>query len=152
MKFKKLDQLAPLPAYKSEQAAGMDLYLNETVIVSDNVVLAKTGLSAEIPQGYFGLLVQRSSMIKYGVQLANSVGIIDSDYRGEILVPLVTYKKRFFGLLPKKVQIDAGERVAQLVILPCNAVTVKKQHKIEEVSKLESTKRDTGGFGSTGKN
>lgn len=145
--FKKLNQDAVIPEYKSKQAAGLDLSVVEEISVGNDVILAPTGLSVEIPEGYFGMLVPRSSLcIKHKVMLANNVGIIDSDYRGEIKVALVSIDTGKSVIVPK------GERIAQMIIVPCGHISGNVfSFKVEEENgSLSETERGAGGFGSTG--
>ena len=142
VKVKKLDDRAILPTYGSAYAAGADLYAlvnGETLaIAAGETVLVSTGLSVEIPEGYVGLIYARSGLAtKKGLAPANKVGVIDSDYRGEVKVAL-------FNQSGKEQTIAAGERVAQLVIAPYLAV------EYQEAEELSDTARGAGGFGSTG--
>ena len=142
VKVKKLDDRAILPTYGSAYAAGADLYAlvnGETLaIAAGETVLVSTGLSVEIPEGYVGLIYARSGLAtKKGLAPANKVGVIDSDYRGEVKVAL-------FNQSGKAQTIAAGERVAQLVIAPYLAV------EYQEAEELSDTARGAGGFGSTG--
>lgn len=142
MKWKRLREGAQAPQRQTEGSAGFDLQ----ACIEAPVTLAPggsyafpTGIAAEIPQGCAGLMFTRSSMgVKHGITLPNSVGVIDSDYRGELIVPL-----RNFGDKPYTVQ--PGERIAQLVIVPVALP------RLEEARELSSTQRGTGGFGSTGR-
>ena len=115
IKVKKLDERAVLPAYGSEYAAGADLYA-----VSDGAItflpgetkFVHTGLAMEIPVGYAGLVYARSGLAtKRGLAPANKVGVIDADYRGEIMVALHNHSE-------KEQTIESGERIAQLVVTP----------------------------------
>ena len=139
--IKKLDSEAKLPTYGTEFSAGADLYnLNTEVTVEAHAtVLIHTGLAIEIPEGYCGLIFARSGLAtKRGLAPANKVGVIDSDYRGEIMVSLYNHSA--------EAQIIAdGERIAQLVITPFLKV------EFSEVAELSDTERGAGGFGSTGK-
>lgn len=139
--FKKLDQKAQAPQYGTEFAAGADLYacMNEPLtIVSGGTEFVHTGLAVEIPEGLVGLVYARSGLAcKKGLAPANKVGVIDSDYRGEIMVALHNHSS-------EDITIEAGERVAQMVIAPY----VFAQY--EETQELEETVRGDGGFGSTG--
>ena len=142
IKVKKLHLSAKIPTYGSAGAAGADLYAcieNEVVIAPGTSVFVPTGLSMEIPQGYAGLIYARSGLAcKRGLAPANKVGVIDSDYRGELLVVLHNH-----GAEPQT--ISPGERIAQLVITP-----VLTPGFMEEDC-LTNTDRNAGGFGSTGK-
>ncbi len=142
MKIKKLHPDAILPAYASAGAAGADLRAladTEGVTVgAGQTVLVHTGVAVAIPEGYVGLVYARSGMAtKRGLAPANKVGVIDSDYRGEIMVALHNH-----GDAPQTVA--AGDRIAQLVIAPIVTAV------FEEVEDLDETDRGTGGFGSTG--
>ena len=142
VKVKKLDDRAILPTYGSAYAAGADLYAlvnGETLaIAAGETVLVSTGLSVEIPEGYVGLIYARSGLAtKKGLAPANKVGVIDSDYRGEVKVAL-------FNQSGKAQTIAVGERVAQLVIAPYLAV------EYQQAEELSDTARGAGGFGSTG--
>ena len=142
VKVKKLDERATLPTYGSAYAAGADLYAlvegESLTIEAGETVLVRTGLSVEIPEGYVGLIYARSGLAtKKGLAPANKVGVIDSDYRGEVKVAL-------FNQSGKEQSIAAGERVAQLVIAPYLAV------EYQEAEELSDTARGAGGFGSTG--
>ena len=138
---KKLNPAAKLPTYGSEYAAGADLYAcldSEITINSGETYLVKTGIAMEIPVGYAGLIYARSGLAtKRGLAPANKVGVIDSDYRGEIMVSIYNQSSE-----PQK--IEPGERIAQLVITPYITGI------FNEVSDLTDTTRGEGGFGSTG--
>ena len=141
VRIKKLNEEATVPTYGTEFSAGADLYnLNEAVeIAPHTTVLIHTGLSVEIPEGYAGLIYARSGLAtKRGLAPANKVGVIDSDYRGEVMVALHNHSD-------KSATVDAQERVAQLVITPF----LKVDYQISE--ELSDTVRGEGGFGSTGK-
>lgn len=139
--FKKLDSRAFMPTYGSEFSAGADLYAvtdKDIVIESGKTVLIHTGLSMEIPVGFGGFIFARSGLAsKKGLAPANKVGVIDADYRGEIMVALHNHSG-------ESVVISHGERIAQLVIMPflsCEFI---------ECDELSETVRGAGGFGSTG--
>lgn len=139
---KKLHPNAKLPTYGSPEAAGADLYacMEEAVTIQPGEIFwVPTGIALEVPKGCAGLVYARSSMgAKRGLAPANKVGVIDSDYRGEIRVVLLNHSKQPQTLEP-------GERVAQFVITPV------LQPAYEEVAELTDTDRGEGGFGSTGK-
>ena len=142
VKVKKLDARATLPTYGSAQAAGADLYTltdgNLTIGAGETAMIG-TGLALEIPAGYVGLVYARSGLAtKKGLAPANKVGVIDSDYRGEIKVALYNQSG-----VPQT--IAAGERIAQLVIAPYLTADY------EEAEALSDSARGAGGFGSTGK-
>lgn len=142
IRVKKLSPKAILPTYGSAEAAGADLYacLEEDVTIAPGeTVFIPTGLSLEVPKGCAGLIYARSSMgAKRGLAPANKVGVIDSDYRGEIRVVLLNHGKQ-----PQT--ITHGERIAQMLITPVLTPAY------EEVAELTDTSRGIGGFGSTGK-
>lgn len=139
--IKKLDEKAIIPSYGSAFAAGADLYacMEEDVIVhAGQTVFIHTGIAMEIPIGYAGFIYARSGLAtKRGLAPANKVGVIDSDYRGEIIVALYNHSDR-------EITIGNGERIAQIVIAPYITAA------FEEVETLSDTIRGTGGFGSTG--
>lgn len=143
LKFKKLDERAVIPAYAKPGDAGLDLTsISYELSRHMNTMTFGTGLSVEIPEGHVGLLFPRSSIVKYHLSLANSVGVIDSGYRGEIkIVMRLSQLESPLGL--KSYQL--GERVAQLIVIPY------PQMEIEEVIELTETERGHGGFGSSGK-
>ena len=142
VRIKKLSDRAIIPTYGSAGSAGGDLYSaeeNEVLIAPSQTVLIGTGLAVEIPDGYVGLVYARSGLAtKSGLAPANKVGVIDSDYRGEIKVALHNHSTE-----PKV--IAKGERIAQMVIAPYLKV------EYDEVEDLSDTVRGEGGFGSTGK-
>ena len=139
---KKLRENAVLPTYGSAFAAGADLYAAieaETVFLPGETKLIPTGLAMEIPEGYAGLIYARSGLAsKRGLAPANKVGVIDSDYRGEILVALHNHSNT-------EQKIAVGERIAQLVVTPF------LKADFEEAAELSDTVRGAGGFGSTGR-
>lgn len=139
VKIKKLRPEAKLPLYGSADAAGADLCAADTVTIAPGgTVLVPTGLAMEIPRGYGGFIFARSGLAtKRGLAPANKVGVIDSDYRGEVMVALYNQSKE-----PQTV--EQGERIAQMVLLPA------PQAVFTEVQTLEETQRAAGGFGSTG--
>jgi len=143
VRIKKLNKNAVIPARATEGSAGADLYAvcdSETVTVNPHeTVLIHTGLAFEIPDGFAGLVFARSSLgTKRGLAPANKVGVIDSDYRGEVMVSLHNHTD---GVQ----HIENGERIAQLVIVPF----LKADFVLSD--ELDETDRGAGGFGSTGK-
>jgi len=138
VKFKKLHPSAITPCYAKQGDAGMDLTATEIINEEVFQVVYGTGISVEIPEGFVGLVFPRSSIRKYDIALTNSVGVIDSGYRGEIQVTF--HKKR--GVASNKYEI--GDRVCQLMIIPFPPV------KFIEVDDLSDSERGTGGHGSTG--
>ena len=140
VRVKKLDENAILPTYGTEFAAGADLYaLHAETIAPGETKLIHTGIAMEIPVGFGGFLYARSGLAtKRGLAPANKVGVIDADYRGEIMVAM-------YNQSAKEQIVDAGERVAQLVIAPF------LRADYVESEELCDTERGEGGFGSTGK-
>ena len=140
--IKKLNENAIIPTYGTEYSAGFDLYSvsdEEITINPHETVFIKTGLAMEIPIGYGGFIFARSGLsTKKGLAPANKVGIIDADYRGEIMVAL-------YNQTDESKTIDAHERIAQMVIMPF--ITAN----FVETNELSETKRGNNGFGSTGK-
>lgn len=149
IKIKKLAEDANLPSRGSEQAAGYDLYayVEDTLKVKDSrsltippheTVLVRTGIAVAIPEGYFGGIYARSGLsIKQGLRPGNCTGVIDSDYRGEIMVGLHNDSEDHRT-------ISNGDRIAQLIVQKYESVS------FEEVDELDDTVRGEGGFGSTG--
>lgn len=140
VKIKKLNENATEPTYGSEFSAGADLYSVESATVLPHcTLLIKTGISLEIPEGVVGLIYARSGIaLKRDLAPANKVGVIDSDYRGEILVALHNHGN--------EVQtVNQGERIAQIVFTPY----YKAEFNLSDT--LLDTKRGENGFGSTGK-
>lgn len=139
--IKKLNDKAVIPTYGSEYAAGADLYACIDAPVSiqpGETQLIKTGLAMEIPVGYAGLIYARSGLAsKKGLAPANKVGVIDADYRGEVIVALHNHSNVVANIEPQ-------ERIAQLVITPYLTA------HFEEMQELSDTVRGAGGFGSTG--
>ncbi len=138
IKIKKLHPKAVVPSYAKDGDAGMDL---RAVSVENDVhgnIVCKTGLAIEIPDGYMGLLFPRSSVSKTSLALRNSVGVIDSGYRGEIMLK--------FGrtLNPKSPLYKEGDKVGQIILMPHPYV------EFVETEELTETDRGVGGFGSTG--
>lgn len=142
LQFKKLDHRAATPRYGSEQAAGADLYavLDEPIVIHPGEAApVRTGISTAIPDGFVGLLFARSGIAcKRGLAPANKVGVIDADFRGEIMVVLHNHGNA-------EQVVEPGERIAQLVVMPFIHCV------FEEVDNLDATVRGEGGFGSTGK-
>ena len=142
IRVKKVRANALLPAYGSAAAAGADLYacLEEPVVIeAGKTVFIPTGLSMEIPAGFAGLIYARSSMgTKRGLAPANKVGVIDSDYRGEVMVALHNHGQQ-------AQTVASGERIAQLLVTPV------LQPAFEEAEELSDTVRGKGGFGSNGR-
>ena len=142
MRVKKLRENAIIPTYGSPDAAGADLYAcldADVTIEPGKTVFIPTGLAMEVPKGYAGLIYARSSMgTKRGLAPANKVGVVDSDYRGEVMVALHNHGQQ-------SQVVTHGERIAQLLVTPVLAPA------FEECDDLTDTQRGTGGFGSTGR-
>ncbi len=141
IKIKRLNPRARLPKRGSASAAGYDLSAGEDVTIRPGqTALIKTGLALEIPRGYFAMLCPRGSLaLKQYLDMPHSIGIVDSDYRGEWIVPLRNLSAR------RTARIPAGERIAQAIFLKHGVVD------FVTVAKLGATKRNQGRFGSTGK-
>lgn len=139
VKFMRLTETAEIPYYATGGAAGMDLCADsDFVIAAGHRVAVPTGLAIDIPYGFEGQVRPRSGLaLKKGLSVLNAPGTIDSDYRGEVKVILVNHSLH-------EVFIEAGDRIAQLVIAPA------PQAVIEEVYGMNDTERGVGGFGSTG--
>lgn len=136
VKIKKLNDSAVIPVKAHPTDAGMDLVATSRTI-KDNIVTYGTGLAFEIPKGYVGLVFPRSSIYKTNMDLCNSVGVIDSGYRNEVLA------KFYLGEVSALYNI--GDRIAQMIIMPYPEI------EFEESEELSSSDRGEGGFGSSGK-
>ena len=136
VKIKKLNKNAVIPTYAKEGDAGMDLVITDIKGENKYDITYGFGISIEIPEGFMGLVFPRSSIRKTDLVLSNSVGVIDSGYRGEIQV---TFKKTGLN------KYEIGDRGAQLIIIPHPSI------EFQEVEELTNTERGEGGFGSTGK-
>ena len=141
--IKKLNERAIIPTYGSDYSAGADLYAltdEEISVKPFETVFVHTGLAIEIPEGYAGLVYARSGLAcKQGLAPANKVGVIDSDYRGELIVAL-------YNQSCEEKKINYSDRIAQLVVTPFLKCV------FSEVEELSDTARGEGGFGSTGTN
>lgn len=142
LRIKRLCSWVDLPQRQTEGSAGYDLQacIPEPVTLSPGEsAVFPTGLAAEIPGGFAGMIFTRSGLgVKHGVAVSNGVGVIDSDYRGEIRVGLTNLSDTPYTVQP-------GDRIAQLAVMPV------VQAELERVDSLDETGRGTGGFGSTGK-
>ncbi len=142
LRIKKLRDNAQMPTYGSEWAAGADMYaaIDEAVTIEPNETkFIPTGLPFEIPEGYAGFIYARSGLAcKKGLAPANKVGVVDADYRGEVMVALHNHGK-------EAQTVEAGERIAQMIIAPF--ITANFIFSDE----LDDTVRGAGGFGSTGR-
>ena len=141
LKIKKLREEAALPERKTPGSAGYDLcacIAGDFTIEPGELVILPTGLAAEIPEGCAGMIFTRSGLgVKHGIAVSNGVGVIDSDYRGEIHVGLRNNSQIAYTVSP-------GERIAQLIVMPVCLP------EVVEVEELSETERGAGGFGSTG--
>lgn len=153
--IKKLNPKAVIPSYAKEGDAGMDLTAVSEHNDHDGNTVYGTGLSFEIPKGYVGLLFPRSSNSRTDLRLTNSVGVVDSGYRGEVMFkfrndnfskanPLI--KNDFIlNTVGFTNQYNVGDRIGQIIIIPYPNI------EFEEVAELSESKRGTNGYGSTGK-
>ncbi len=141
MKIKVVTKSGVLPQYETEGSAGMDIraYLEEDIVIEPGKrALVPTGLFTEIPAGYEIQIRARSGLaVKFGIGLVNGIGTIDSDYRGEIKVPLINWGEEPFS-------ISNGDRIAQMVV--CRY----EKAEFEQAESLSDTERGAGGFGHTG--
>ena len=137
VKIKKTHKDGVIPSYAKPGDAGMDLVaVSETWNENNTMVTYDTGIAVEIPEGYVGLVFPRSSVSKTELILANSVGVIDSGYRGPIMLK--------FRYPEEGMVYDVGDKIGQLIIMPYPKI------EFQEVEELSSTERGEGGFGSTG--
>lgn len=159
IQIKRLTETAIIPTYGSDFAAGADLYADlqsPVYIGSGDSVMISTGIAMAIPEGYVGLIYARSGLgCKHGLAPANKVGVIDSDYRGDIKVKLHNHEvydtekcvnEDYQEDYKRRHTIHPGDRIAQIIITPYY------QAVFEETDNLDSTERGSGGFGSTGTN
>ena len=141
VRFKRLNDLAKIPTRGSKFSAGYDLYAatdKDVQIPPHSTVKIGTGLAMDLPSGYFGAIVARSGIAtKRGLRPANALGVCDEDYKGEYIVTL-------HNDTTETKTVQAGERIAQLILLPYQTIDFK------EVDELHDTERGIGGFGSTG--
>jgi dUTP pyrophosphatase len=149
VRIQKLNPLAQIPSYAKDGDAGMDVIATSVISDTPEQITYGLGIALEIPKGFVGLVFPRSSIRKTGLQLSNSVGVIDSGYRGELQA---TFNKIFGseGFYDEtKMQTNefykVGDRVAQIMIIPHPPI------EFEEADELSDTERGEGGFGSTGK-
>ena len=142
IRIKKVREQAVIPTYGTEYSAGADIYscIPEPIhLAPGKTVLIPTGIAMEIPTGYVGLVYARSSLaVKRGLAPANKVSVIDSDYRGDLMVPILNHSDT-------EQVIEPAERIAQMIFTPYYMAC------FEETDTLENTNRGAGGFGSTGK-
>ena len=152
VRIKKLNENAVIPSYAKDGDAGMDVIATSIISDTPTQITYGLGIALEIPYGFVGLVFPRSSIRKTGLQLSNSVGVIDSGYRGELQA---TFNKLFGGeamydeMKVKEIQPNdfykVGDRVAQIMIIPHPPI------EFDEANELSDTERGDGGFGSTGK-
>lgn len=140
LSIKRLDPKVELPSYAYPGDAGLDLRANEDLTLAPHErALVSTGLAVAIPEGYAGFVQPRSGMaLRHGLSMANTPGLIDSHYRGELKVVAVNLDNE------EPIRIERGERIAQLVIQKVPVV------ELIEVDELDETDRGSGGFGSSG--
>jgi dUTP pyrophosphatase len=154
VKIQKISPLAQVPSYAKEGDAGMDVMATSIISDTPTQITYGLGIALEIPNGFVGLVFPRSSIRKTGLQLSNSVGVIDSGYRGEIQA---TFNKTFGGEgMYDEMKVNnashtnvndwykVGDRIVQIIIIPHPEI------QFEEVSELSDSDRGEGGFGSTG--
>lgn len=138
IKFKKLTSTAKTPTRAHESDAGFDFYADGPALFNGAWPVNHTGIAVEIPPGYFGAMFSRSSIRDTGLSLCNSVGVIDSGYRGEIVFS-------FYGFAGVRRLYESGDKIGQLVILPLPKV------ELVEVDELSRSDRGAKGLGSTGR-
>lgn len=139
MDLQQLDLDLPVPGYAHPGDAGIDLYAARDAIVDGDTVLIPTGVAVAVPDGHVGLVCPRSGLSKYGVTVANAPGVIDSGYRGELMVRLTSTS------VTTPYEVYRGDRIAQLLIIPI------ARPEVNVVVDLDDTERGTNGFGSTGR-
>lgn len=142
VRFKKLNSNAKAPCKKNINDAGWDLTVS-SISIKDGLVVYDSGIAVEIPSGYVGLLFPRSSIANTDLLLSNSVGVIDSCYRGSIMAKFIAPKHDIHNRTAKGIY-DVGDRFCQLIIMPYPSI------EWEESDALTDSERGTGGYGSTG--
>jgi dUTP pyrophosphatase len=142
VRIKKLNPNAVIPTYAKAGDAGMDLTITNIISETTTDVTYGFGIALEIPFGFVGLVFPRSSVRKYDLALTNSVGVIDSGYRGELQA---TFKKTSWLKQDSSTKYNIGDKGAQIMIIPHPTI------EFEEADELSDTERGDGGFGSTGK-
>jgi dUTP pyrophosphatase len=142
VRIKKLNPNAVIPTYAKAGDAGMDLTITNIISETTTDVTYGFGIALEIPFGFVGLIFPRSSVRKYDLALTNSVGVIDSGYRGELQA---TFKKTSWLKQDSSTKYNVGDKGAQIMIIPHPTI------EFEEADELSDTERGEGGFGSTGK-
>lgn len=137
MGLQQLDFDLPVPGYAHPGDAGLDLYAAHGALVTGETVLIPTGVAVAVPDGHVGLVCPRSGLSKHGVTVANAPGVVDSGYRGELMVRLTTTSDAYV--------VHREDRIAQLLIVPI------ARPEVTVVAHLDDTERGTNGFGSTGR-
>ena len=140
--IKRIHPEAVIPSYAKNGDAGMDLIATSIISETPSQITYGLGIALEIPEGFVGLVFPRSSIRKTRLQLSNSVGVIDSGYRGELQA---TFNKITTTIENQKNDYKVGDRVCQIIIIPYPPI------EFNEVNELSNTERGEGGFGSTGK-
>lgn len=138
MDLQQLDFDLPVPSSAHPGDAGLDLYAACDAVVTGETVLIPTGVAVAVPDGHVGLVCPRSGLSKWGVTVANAPGVVDSGYRGELMVRLTTTSSTPY-------QVTRGDRIAQLLVIPA------LRPEVTVVDDLDGTERGAGGFGSTGR-
>ena len=139
LKIKRFDETLPLPAYKTDKAAALDLYARVDVAISPGKIgYVPLNIALELPENYWALLAARSSLHKRGLMMANGIGVGDEDYCGDN----DEYRAVLFNFTDQEVTVKKGERIVQLIIL--------SREKVEVEGVIELNNNDRGGFGSTG--
>lgn len=144
VKIKKLHKDAVIPKYAKDGDAGLDLTATSIAYDDNGNAVYGTGLAIEIPEGYVGYIFPRSSITKKDLVLGNSVGVIDSSYRGEVFLKFKLMQRHNSSGLQFRQEYQIFDRIAQLIIMPIPSI------ELEEVEELSDSNRGTGGFGSTG--
>ena len=142
VRIKKINPLAEIPTYAKDGDAGMDVIATSIISDTPTQITYGLGIALEIPNGFVGLVFPRSSIRKTRLQLSNSVGVVDSGYRGELQA---TFNKIRTTIENQKNDYKVGDRVCQIMIIPHPTI------ELNEVNELSNTERGEGGFGSTGK-
>ncbi|MBT3249468.1 MAG: dUTP diphosphatase [Candidatus Pacebacteria bacterium] len=139
LKIKRFDETLPLPEYKTDKAAALDLYARVDVAISPGKIgYVPLNIALELPENYWALLAARSSLHKRGLMMANGIGVGDEDYCGDN----DEYRAVLFNFTDQEVTVKKGERIVQLIIL--------SREKVEVEGVIELNNNDRGGFGSTG--
>jgi dUTP pyrophosphatase len=141
VRIKKLNEIAVIPSYAKSGDAGMDLVATSIILETSTQITYGLGVALQIPEGFVGLIFPRSSIRNTDLTLSNSVGVVDSGYRGELQA---TFNKKGVAKKDGGYVYMVGDRVAQIMIIPHPSI------EFEEVNDLSDTERGDGGFGSTG--